>query len=372
MRAGTFFFPGPTEVRDEVLRAMLRQPIPHRSDAFRELFARVETGLRAVFCTERPVYIATASGTGMMEAAVRCAPEGRILALVNGAFAERFERIAIACGRAVDRHDVPIGDVPRADEVRDLLQSRAYSAVTVVHSETSTGALTDVSSIASMVHASGAVLIVDSVSGVGGARLDVRADGLDCVVSASQKALALPPGLAFATTTDAFLEGAARVRDRGVYLDLRDFDAYARRDETPSTPSVSLIFALEYQLDCIAREGIAARWARHDAMRIAMEQWVANTADSLGVDISILARSGSRSPTVTVVRMPDGVPASTLVAGVAKRGYTIGNGYGTLREATFRVGHMGDHTVTNLEACLASVADALGELCAARAPHRRC
>lgn len=366
MRAGTFFFPGPTEVRDEVLRAMLRQPIPHRSEAFREIFESVQTGLRAVFCTERPVYIATASGTGMMEAAVRCAPEGRILALVNGAFGERFERIAIACGRTVDRYDIPVGDVPRADEVGDLLQGRAYSSVTVVHSETSTGALTDVSSIASVVHASGAALIVDSVSGIGGARLDVGADGLDCVVSASQKALALPPGLAFATTTEAFLEGASHVHDRGVYLDLRGFDAYALRNETPSTPSVSLIFALAHQLECIVREGIAARWARHDAMRISMEQWVANTADALDVDISILARLGCRSPTVTVVRMPDGVPASTLVAEVAKRGYTIGNGYGAMRETTFRVGHMGDHTVTNLEACLASVADALGELCAVR------
>ncbi len=359
MRSGTFFFPGPTEVRKEVLGAMLRQPIPHRSTEFRELFAGVQRGLRQVFRTVRPVYVATASGTGMMEAAVRCSPGGKLLALVNGAFAERFVTIAQACDRPVDRHDMPIGSVPDLDEVRGLLSSGAYTAISLVHSETSTGALSDIRAIARVAREAGAVVIVDSVSGIGGAEAEFDDWGLDCVLCASQKALALPPGLAFAVTSDEFLRGASGALGRGVYLDLLEYDSHARSDETPTTPCVSLIFALAHQLSAILQEGVEARWARHEAMRLMMESWVASTRDVLDVDIGILARPGVRSPTLTVLTLPAGIDADSLVARVAERGYTIGTGYGTLRATTVRVGHMGDHTVADLAGCLAAIADSL-------------
>lgn len=362
MRPGTFFFPGPTEVRSEVLEAMLRQPIPHRSREFREVFATVQAGLRLVFRTERPVVVATASGTGMMEGAVRCAPPGKLLALVNGAFSDRFVKIALACERAVHRHKIPFGDVPRANEVRDLLTRGSYSALTMVHSETSTGALTDIRAITEVAHEAGVAVIVDSMSGVAGARVETDAWGLDCVVSASQKALALPPGLSFVAASQDFLQSAGGPRGvtgRGVYLDLLEFEKHARNNETPTTPAVSLIFALAHQLTAIAHEGIEVRWARHEAMRVAMEDWVANTREALGIDLGILASPGSRSPTVTVVTLPSDISAAEVVASVAVRGYTIATGYGATSAATFRVGHMGDHSVASLMGCLAAIRDAL-------------
>jgi aspartate aminotransferase-like enzyme len=362
VREGTFFFPGPTEVREEILAAMLRQPVPHRSAEFRDLFARVQDGLRKVFRTERPVYVATASGTGMMEAAVRCAPAGRLLALVNGAFGQRFANIARACGRDVDQQDFAAGDVPDVAVVRQLISRGSYSALTLVHSETSTGALSDVRAIAEVAREAGVAMIADSVSGVAGSRLEVDAWRLDCVVSASQKALALPPGLAFAVASEDFLRSARQVAGRGMYLDMAGFDDHARNNETPSTPAVSLIFALAHQLAVIEREGMEARWARHEAMRASMENWVTATRDALGLDIQILARAGARSPTVTVVTLPSGIDSSILVEEVASRGYVIGSGYGALRATTFRVGHMGDHTVEQLAGCLAAVRDALGLL----------
>ncbi len=147
-----------------------------------------------------------------------------------------------------------------------------------------------------------------------------------------------------------------------MYFDLLDFDAHARNHETPATPAVSLIFALDRQVKAIAVEGMEARWGRHEAMRATMEQWVGSTRDSLDIDISIFAKEGARSPTVTAVSLPPGMVSTDLVRKVAERGYTIGTGYGVLRSTTFRVGHMGDHTIAGLEACLGAVADGLRTL----------
>ena len=154
---GTFFLPGPTEVRDEVMAAMMQPMIPHRGSAFEQLFERLQRGLRPVFRTDRPIYINSASATGMMEAGVRCAPPGRILSLVNGAFSERFAHIASMCARDVDRYEVAWGQVHTIPQLDERLSMRKYVAITVVHSETSTGALNDVRAISDCAHRHGAV-----------------------------------------------------------------------------------------------------------------------------------------------------------------------------------------------------------------------
>jgi aspartate aminotransferase-like enzyme len=147
VQPATFFLPGPTQVSEDVLRAMLRQPIPHRGAEFHEIFSRIQSGMHDVFRTQRQVYVLTSSGTGGMEAAIRCAQRGRVLALVNGAFGERFVRLAHVCGREVDKLDVALGDVPDPAEVSMRLGSGSYSALTMVHNESSTGALADVRAI---------------------------------------------------------------------------------------------------------------------------------------------------------------------------------------------------------------------------------
>ncbi|HEY6074298.1 MAG TPA: aminotransferase class V-fold PLP-dependent enzyme, partial [Anaerolineales bacterium] len=162
---GTFFLPGPTEVREEIMAAMMQPMIPHRGSEFEQLFERLQQGLRPLFFTERPVYINSSSATGMMEAAIRCAPPGRILCLVNGAFSERFAHIASTCGRDVDRYEVAWGQIHTIPQLDERLSIRKYSAITVAHSETSTGALNDVRSISDCAHGRGVFCLVDSVSG---------------------------------------------------------------------------------------------------------------------------------------------------------------------------------------------------------------
>jgi aspartate aminotransferase-like enzyme len=356
---GTFFLPGPTEVRQEILAAMMQPMIAHRGSAFEQLFERLQRGLRPLFMTQRPVYINSSSATGMMESAIRCAPAGRILSLVNGAFSERFAHIASMCARDVDRYEVAWGQIHTIPQLDERLSMRKYSAITVVHSETSTGALNDVRAISDCAHRHNAVCLVDSVSGFAGAELRFDEWKLDYALTGSQKALALPPGLSFAVASPSFVDQANAAPARGVYFDLVELDAYARRNQTPSTPAVSLLYALELQLKSIAAEGIEARWARHKAMAVRTQEWLTRISDETGKRVVNIAPLGSQSPTVSTIRLPSDLPAEAFTAGVAKKGIVVGSGYGKLKTSTFRIGHMGDHTLETLERCLSACSSVL-------------
>lgn len=358
---GTFFLPGPTDVRPEILAAMLRPMIGHRGAAFEEMFARIQAGLRHVFRTKRPVYVSSSSATGMMEASIRCAPAGPILSLVNGAFSERYARIAAACARETDVVEVPLGQTFRLGEVESRLAEKHYAALTVVHSETSTGVLTDVHAVSDLAHRYGVMCLVDSVTGVAGMPLEFDAWGMDFVLTGSQKALALPPGLAFAVASAEYVERAKAASARGTYFDIVEFEKFVAKQQTPNTPAIPLLYALEAQLESIVTESIERRWARHEAMRVATEGWVAGCV-ARGIGVAMFAPDGARSSTVSTITLPDGVTAGAIVKGVAARRYTIGSGYGKVGERAFRIGHMGDHTVETLRGCLDACAAALTEL----------
>ena len=359
---GTFFIPGPTEIRPEILAEMTRPVMGHRGKEFEGMFARIEAGLRDVLLTARPVYVGASSATGFMEMAIRNAPEGEILSLVNGGFSERFAKVAESCGRCVERVTAPWGAMCDLDQVESMLKARRFSAVTVAHSETSTGVITDVRAVAELAHRYGALALVDSVSGVGGAELTVDGWGPDFVLTGSQKALALPAGLAFAVASAEYLERAKNVRDRGFYFDVLQYDAFAAKNQTPSTPATSLLYALEAQMGDIGREGIERRWERHLSMRDATIDWVSAAAERRNIDLGVLAPEGLRSPTVTVVTLPRGITSKEAREAISARGFTVGGGYGKLSESTFRIGHMGDHTLEGLNRCLQVCEQAIVEL----------
>lgn len=352
---GTFFLPGPTEVRREVLEAMLQPMLPHRGAVFEAMFARLVNGLKPIFRTTRPVYVSSSSATGLMEGAIRCAKPGPILCLVNGAFSERFANIAQACGRDATviggewHRPVPL------DQVEAALRAKSYAAVTVVHSETSTGVVTALPELAQLAHAHGAAVLVDSVTGIAGMPVETDAWGLDFVLTGSQKALAMPPGLAFGVASESFIANAKQAEGRGLYFDLVEFEQYIHKNQTPNTPALSLLYAAVAQVEDIAREGIEARWARHAAMAERTRAWVGELAASTGREFGIYAPEGSRSDTVTCITLPTGVNGDAIVKAVAERGYVIGNGYGKLKGTTIRIGHMGDHSVAGVERVIAIV-----------------
>ncbi len=357
---GHFFLPGPTEVAPEVLTAQTRPMIGHRGKAIQTLLETIQEGLKAVFVTERPVIVSTSSATGLMEAAVRNGVAGgKVLSLVNGAFSSRFAEIAMACGHETEIWDVGWGGYHDPGELDRRLAQGGYHAVTLSHSETSTGVLQDLKAIASVVSAhEETLLLIDSVTGV--AATEVRSDewGLDFILTGSQKAMALPPGLAFAVASEAMMARSALATGKGYYFDLVPLMKALEGFQTPSTPAISTLYALEVQLERILAEGVEARWARHAEMRDITVGWVGSMREQ-GVEISVYAPDGHRSPTVTCLSLASGITGPEVVSAMRERGWVIGGGYGKLKETTVRIGHMGDHTPDVLSELLADLEQVL-------------
>lgn len=350
-----FFLPGPTAVRPEVLEAMARPVVGHRGAAMKELMASLQPGLRELFGTERPVYVSTSSATGMMEAAIVNLSRRRVLSLVCGAFSGRFRTIAETTGRPVDVVEVDWGrpNLPERLAERLAEEPGRYDLVTAVHSETSTGVLNPVGALAEVVADFDDLLFaVDGVTSVGGVPIGFDERGIDYLVTGSQKALALPPGLALAAASERALERAREVPARSRYFDLLEFERRIENDQTPNTPAVPLIYALHRQVGRVEEEGLRARFARHEEMARRTHDWVAETARALGLPLSVLAPEGYRSPTVTAVRLPEGVSGREVADRLRGRGWLIAPGYGKLKEETVRIGHMGDHTRDELDALL--------------------
>ena len=341
---GRFFLPGPTDVHPEVLAAMQRPMIGHRSGAMEKLLAGIAPRLASLARTKEPVLVGTASATGFMEMAVRNGVRRRALSLVNGAFSDRFARLVGACGKECIRLDVPLGCAVEPDMLRDALKRTPVDAVTVVHSETSTGVLQDVAALASVVREFDDVLVlVDAVTSLAGSPVEPDRWGLDFTFTGSQKALALPPGLALGVASERMRQRAKTLPGRGQYFDLVSFEEATRKSQPTNTPAISLFYALEVQLGRIEREGgVEARWQRHDAMRRRVEEWSASRG------IAYLPAEGRRSWTVSCLKVPEGKTAQDVVAPLKQQGWTIGSGYGALKDSTIRIGHMGDHTVEGL------------------------
>jgi aspartate aminotransferase-like enzyme len=274
---------------------------------------------------------------------------------VNGAFSERFAMIARACGHESVTYEVPWGEVHDPAKVDELLAGGKFSAVTVVHSETSTGARNPIREISDAAHRRGARCLIDSVSGLGG--LELRFDDwkLDFVLTGSQKALALPPGLSFGAASEDFIREANTAPVRGIYFDLLELIAFARKGQTPSTPAVSLFYALVTQLDAIVAEGIESRWARHCAMAKMVSDWSDSVAHGPNGGFTNIVARESRSNTVSTLRLPSGWKAPDFLKAVKQRGFVLGGGYGKLAEGTFRIGHMGDHSPDTVRALLTAV-----------------
>lgn len=349
---GRFFLPGPTEVHPDVLAAQTRPMMGHRGAEAQAFMRGIHERLQRVFLTERPVFVATCSATGLMEAAVRNAGRTRILSLVNGAFSQRFADIGRACGFEVDELSVPWGQAHDPEAARAKLEQGSYEAVTMAHSETSTGVLNDVRSLAAVVaDFDDTLVLVDSVSGFAAAEMRPDEWGIDFLLTGSQKAFALPPGLAFGVASERMMRRAAEAPRRGYYFDLEFFASNHAKDQATTTPAISVLYALDVQLDRMLAEGMEARWARHRAMAERTWGWVEAMKGS-GVRLEVMAPPGYRSPAVTAIRTPEGATGPRVTGAVAERGWVVGGGYGKLKEGSFRIGHMGDHTPAELEGLL--------------------
>ena len=357
-----YFLPGPTYVPEAVRQAMTQPMMGHRSAGFKEIFRRVSEGLPAVFRTSRPVLIQTSSGSLIWDMAVVSSVRENVLNLTNGAFSERFHTTSKAWGRQADQVSVPWGQPIDPDLVRQALRRKRYEAVTLAHNETSTGVLSPLAEIAAVVRdESDALILVDGVSSVGGARAEAEEWGIDLLFTGSHKALALPPGLALVTLSERFVERAEKIENRGYYTDLLRYLKKHHDGATVTTPAMPQYFALEVQLERLASEGMEARWQRHLDLRSHTEAWAADSGFTYASDAS------GASPTVSCLRPPEGVDPRELVQRMAERGFTLGGGYGAWKPETIRIGHMGEVRPGDLERLLAAIDETVAEMLAGRA-----
>lgn len=344
--------PGPVEVRREILEAQTEWMIGHRSTAFAELFARLQDKLKAAFLTQQRVLVSGSSGTGLWEGAVRncIRDEGKALHLVGGAFSERWAEISQFNGKQIDVIEVDWGQAHTAEMVAQALKKTRYDAVCAVHNETSTGVTNPIKDIGAVVRQyEDTLFLIDTVSGFLGAEFRTDDWGVDVALTSSQKAFALPPGIAFAAVSDRALARAKEIKYRGYYFDFIELDKNLQKNNTPSTPPVALMFAADKQLDDIAAEGLANRWQRHLHLRDLTHRW------ALARGLGLFAQDGYRSPTVSTIATTPGFDVDAMAKFMAGKGFSMDKGYGKIKGKTFRIAHMGDMQLTTLEEILSGL-----------------
>jgi aspartate aminotransferase-like enzyme len=348
------FIPGPTEVRSENLAAMARPQIGHRGDEFKELHGRVVPKLQTLLETKDPVFLFTCSSTGVWEAAIRNCVRERVLCCMQGAFSDRWLKVAETNGKQAVPLKVEWGKAITAGMIDRELAKGGYDAITVVHNETSTGVMNRMDEIAAVMRKYPDVsFLVDAVSSMAGTRIPVDAWRIDVCLAGLQKAFALPAGLTVAAVSSRALEKAKRVENRGYYFDFLDMLKYHERGQTPATPAIPQIQALDAQLDDILAETPSARFERHETLARIVREWSRR-------HFAVFSEEGYESPTLTCVTNTRGISVGALNKDLGKQWAAISNGYGDLKEKTFRIAHMGDTQEWEIRGLLAVIDRILG------------
>ncbi len=346
------FIPGPVEVRPEVLKEMARPPIGHRFPEFAELYGAVILKLKKVLYTEQEVFTGTCSATGLWEAAVRNCVKKRMLAATCGAFSERWADVGEANGKEVVRLSVEWGKPNLPDVIDDALKKGDFDAFVLVHNETSTGLTNPLPEIAEVLkNHPDVIFMIDAVSSMVGIKIEFDKLGIDFCLASTQKAFAIPPGFAIAAVSHKAMERAEEVENRGYYFDLLSWKKYAQKNQTLYTPSISHLYALDKQLDDMLAEGMEARFKRHEKMAKFVQGWALEKFD-------MFPEEGYWSNTLTTVKNTRGISVADLNKELLeKHDCVISNGYGKLKEQTFRIAHMGDLQISDLEELLAWIDD---------------
>ncbi len=334
--------------------AAMNQPmINHRGARFSAILAEVVAGLRWAFQTEQEVLTLTSSGTGGLEAAVAniVSPGDRVLSLSIGNFGERLRTLARLHGAHLTTLDAAPGQAIAVERLRQILHEQPpFHAVLVTHNETSTGVTNPMREIALVLNELGdarPLIIVDGVSGVGCLPLPMDELGLDLVVSGSQKAWGLPPGLAFIAVSERAWPVIERCTSPRFYFDLRQARKSAALHQTPWTPAVGLIFGLHEALVMMREEGLEAIYARHRRVGDFTRQGARN------LGLQLFANPAFASNAVTAIRVPDGIEASQLRARLRDEfGQEVAGGQGVLKNSIFRIGHMGQVSETDIQPVL--------------------
>jgi len=353
------YIPGPVEVSEKTFKALCSPMIGHRGQGFKDLYAKVQPQLQQLLSTKQLVYLSTSSAWGVMEGAVRNLVQKKVLNCMCGAFSDKWFDVSKKCGKAAEALQVDWGSPIRAEAVDKKLATGEFDALTLIHNETSTGTMSPLAEIAALKKKYPDVMfIVDAVSSMTALPIKFDELGIDVLLAGTQKAFALPPGLAVFVASPAALTKAATAKDRGYYFDFVEFEKNAKESMTPSTPSIPHIYALSSKLDEFYAEGLEQRYARHKKTNQMVHDWAARHG------FTLFPEKGFESVTLTCVNngaKPGGrtVDVAKLQKLVKERGFLIDGGYGKIKGTTFRLSNMGDETEATMNQLIVALDEAI-------------
>ena len=351
------FIPGPVEIAPEILQAMARPMIGHRIKEYAVIHARITSNLKKLLFTDGRVFLATSSAFGVMEGAVRNLVGKRCANFCNGAFSEKWHDVTKRCGKEADAFKAEWGQPITAEMVEQALATGKYDSMTLIHNETSTGVMSPLPEICAVLRRYPEVVsIIDTVSSMSAIKIPLDELGIDCCIFGVQKAFALPPGLAVFTASEKALARAATIEGRGYYFDFLEFAANDDKDNTPSTPCISQIYALDLQLQRFFAEGLEKRWERHRIMAEQVRSWVTSHGYGLFPEEKYCSR------TLTCAVNTIGTDLAALKKMLGERGYAFDDGYGKIKGKTFRIAHMGDMQPEDLQEFTAVIDECIGKI----------
>ncbi len=342
------FIPGPVDVAPETYAAMAGPGIGHRGKDFEDLYASIQPGIRQIVGTTRPVFFSTSSAWGVMEGCIRNLVQKKVLNLCCGAFSDKWYGVAQSCGKEAEKIKVEWGQPIDPETLREKLAEGGFDTVTLVHNETSTGVLNPLKEIAEVVKSfDDVLLVVDTVSSLSAMPINYDELGIDVLLAGVQKAIALPPGLAVFVTSEAALERAALLEDRGYYFDFCEFAKNDAKNNTPSTPAIPHLYALRERVEAMLAEGLENRYQRHQANNAMVHQWGARHG------FTLLPPEGYRSLSLSCFVTPEGLDqAGWIKSIIANHGIAINGGYGKIKGKTFRISNMGNETRETMQEML--------------------
>jgi aspartate aminotransferase-like enzyme len=348
------FLPGPTEVKPDVLEQLSKPLIGHHTEDFHKLLNQLTPKLQRLMTTRNPVFTLTCPASAAMEAALSNAAGKRILVLSNGAFGERWLKAARALGLAADGLILAWGFPLPEYEIGRVIDRTNCDTMVMVHGESSTGMLNPLDSAVSALKPRPDILfIVDAVATLGGIPLKMDEAGIDVLVGASQKCLALPPGVVPVGVSARALERSRKSKMKGYAFDFSSWQKRWQKGETLATPAIPQLQALNYQLDRIEEEGLEKRWERHQKLANMTLAWASNSG------FVPFVPAGFRLPTISCLRPDPARETAPIVEALKAEGYLIDNGYGKLKNRTIRIGHMGDWQEDDLAGLLETLTQVL-------------